>query len=102
MRLGVLYLVSALAVSAIPLSAGAQPDQPNSQTASAPAPTAPQPGACRRPGWVWVRAGIVTHGVWRPVHCAPLYLIPFSDPDHRRPLRRSRGIFVMMFNPAAD
>ena len=69
MRLQTLYFIAAVAVTAIPLSAGAQSlpanDQPttNSQAAIQADQKCP-------PGWVWEPAGYLGGGHWSPAHCA--------------------------------
>jgi hypothetical protein len=75
MRLNTLYLMSALAVAAVPLSAAAQPVQSNPQTAAAEQ-YAPTPAPCPA-GWVWEPAGYMGNGHWRPAHCAARQTIPF-------------------------
>jgi hypothetical protein len=74
MRLNTLYLMSALVVASVPLSAAAQPVQPNSQAAAQQ--YAPTPAACPA-GWVWEPAGYMGNGHWRPAHCAARQTIPF-------------------------
>ena len=74
MRLNTLYLIGALAVAAAPLSAVAQPVQPNPQPAAEQ--YAPTPAACPA-GWIWEPAGYMGNGHWRPAHCAARQTIPF-------------------------
>lgn len=70
MRLQALYFSGALAVAAIPLSAGAQ----SLPTYNQPAPNFQGYGqlaeACPA-GWVWEQPGYLSSGKWRPAHCAP-------------------------------
>src|ERR1700730_14572442 len=61
MRLNTVYLLGALAVAAVPLSAVAQPVQANRQAAEQYALT---PAACPA-GWVWEPAGYMGNGHWR-------------------------------------
>jgi hypothetical protein len=68
MRLTTLYLTSALTVAAAPLLAAQPPAMSPPGDAGAEQTT---PTACKRPGWVWEPAGYLTHGIWRPAHCAP-------------------------------
>jgi hypothetical protein len=70
MRISMLCLTGALAIAAIPLSANAQPPQTQPQTGASAAQATPEPGECRRQGWVWEPAGDLTHGQWRPAHCS--------------------------------
>ena len=77
MRLNTLYLVGALTVLAVPLSAAAQPGQPYPQTgagaeqaAASVEQAAPAADACP-PNWVWEPAGYMSYGKWRSAHCAP-------------------------------
>jgi hypothetical protein len=74
MRLNTLYLMGALAVAAVPLSAAAQPLQPNRQTAAEQ--SAATSAACPA-GWVWEPAGYMGNGHWRPAHCAARGTVPF-------------------------
>jgi len=72
MRLPMIYLMGALIVASAPFAACAQPSQTAPQPdAAADQTTPPAPAPCRRPGWVWEPAGYLTHGIWRPAHCAP-------------------------------
>jgi hypothetical protein len=70
MRLKALYLTGALAVSAVPLSAGAEPAQADRQDTTSFQEVTPAEDACA-PGWYWEEAGYAKHGKWRPAHCAP-------------------------------
>jgi hypothetical protein len=71
MRLHALYLIGALAVTAIPLSAGAQSLPANEQWTSN-AQAVNQPVQKCAPGWVWEPSGYSGGGTWRPAHCASL------------------------------
>ena len=69
MRLEALYFIGALAVTAIPLSAGAQslpanvqPTTTNAQAANAPAQQCP-------PGYDFEPGGYTGGGTWRPPFC---------------------------------
>lgn len=68
MRFQNLYFLGALAVAAIPLSAGAQSLLANDQSTTNKAVTQ----ADRRcpPGSVWEPAGYLGSGKWRPARCA--------------------------------
>jgi hypothetical protein len=70
MRLQAAYLVGALAVTMIPLSAGAQSlfagNQPGRNTQAATQSI----GVCPS-GWYWEQAGYISRGKWREAHCAP-------------------------------
>ncbi len=70
MQLNKLYLIGALAVLAIPLSAGATPYQGNRQPAASALQETPTADACGH-GWYWEQPGYAKHGKWRPAHCAP-------------------------------
>ena len=76
MRLNALYLMGALTVLAMPLSAGAQPAQstvpaqPNRQATTDFQQVTPAEDACG-PGLHWEEAGYAKHSQWRPAHCAP-------------------------------
>jgi hypothetical protein len=72
MRLSTLCLIGALTVTAIPLSAYAMPQQSYRQQAASALQDTPAGGTCA-PGWYWEPAGYVTHGKFRPAHCAPRY-----------------------------
>jgi hypothetical protein len=69
MRLKSLYLCGALAVAAIPLSAGAQswpannPSAPNAQGYTESAKACP-------PGYDFEPSGYLGNGHWSPAHCA--------------------------------
>jgi len=79
MRLRVLYLMGAVIAASAPFAACAQPLQTAPQTEAASDRTSPPaPAPCRRPGWVWVPAGYLTHGMWRPAHCAPRNTLGWS------------------------
>jgi hypothetical protein len=77
MRSNTLYLTGALAVLAIPLSAGAQPApstgpaQPDFQATTDVQQMTPGEDTCG-PGLRWEEAGYAKHSQWRPAHCAPL------------------------------
>jgi hypothetical protein len=78
MRLNELYLIGALTISAIPLSAGAIAAQPaglvvnqsSGQTAINAPHSTPDTDACP-PEDYWEPAGYVEHGKFRSAHCAP-------------------------------
>jgi hypothetical protein len=72
MRLNTLCLIAALTVTAIPLAANAMPPQLYRQQA-ANAPQDMPPASVCGPGWYWEPAGYVTHGKFRPAHCARRY-----------------------------
>lgn len=69
MRLQTLYLIGSLAVTAIPLSAGAQSLPANDQSTTN-SQTADQADQTCPPGWVWEPAGYLGGGKWVPGHCA--------------------------------
>jgi hypothetical protein len=71
MRLQALYFFGALAVAAIPLSAGAQPLPANDQGTTNAQAANPPVQQCA-PGWVWEDGGYSGSGTWRPPHCASL------------------------------
>jgi hypothetical protein len=71
MRLQTLYLIGALAVTAIPLSAGAQSLSVNDQS-TANFQTVDRSVQKCPPGWVWEPAGYLGGGHWSPAHCASL------------------------------
>ena len=73
MRLNTVYLLGALAVAAVPLSAVVQPVQANRQAAEQYAPTS---AACPA-GWVWEPAGYMGNGHWRAAHCVARNTIPW-------------------------
>jgi hypothetical protein len=70
MRSNARYLAAALAVAAIPLSAGAVPAHADRQAVTGAQRGAPTADACGA-GWQWEQAGYAKHGKWRPAHCAP-------------------------------
>jgi len=71
MRLQALYFIGAFAVTAIPLSAGAQSLRANDQsTTNAQAVNRPVQQCA--PGWVWELGGYTGGGTWRPPHYASL------------------------------
>jgi hypothetical protein len=74
MWLNTLYLLGALAVATVPLSAVAQPVQADRQAAAEQ--YAATPAACPA-GWVWEPAGYMGNGHWRPTHCAARNTIPW-------------------------
>jgi hypothetical protein len=74
MQLNTLYLLAALSVAAVPLSAGAQPAHPNRQTTANAEQTTRD--ACPS-GWVWEPAGYMGNGHWRPAHCAARNTVPW-------------------------
>jgi hypothetical protein len=69
MRLQTLYLTGALAVTAIPLSAGAQSLSANDQSTTNSQAVDQSVQKCP-PGWVWEPAGYLGGGHWSPAHCA--------------------------------
>jgi hypothetical protein len=69
MRLQALYFIGALAVTAIPLAAGAQSMPANDQSTTN-AQAVDQAGQKCPPGWVWESAGYLGGGTWRPARCA--------------------------------
>ena len=70
MRLSALCLIGAVAVLAIPLSAGAVPAQPDRQAAVSGEQA--RPAALPRPlGYYWEPDAYAVHGKFRPAHCAP-------------------------------
>ena len=69
MRLENLYLLGALAVAAIPVSAGAQSLLANDQS-TANSRVVTQAARKCPPGWVWEPAGYLGSGKWRPAHRA--------------------------------
>jgi hypothetical protein len=71
MRLKALYLIGALAVTAIPLSAGAQSLPANDQWTTNAQAVDPPVQQCA-PGYVWEHGGYTGGGTWRPPHCASL------------------------------
>src|SRR5260370_14580621 len=87
MRLNTVYLLGALAVAAVPLSAVAQPVQANRQAAEQYAPT---PAACPA-GWVWEPAGYMGNGHWREAHFAARNTIPLVFTSGRAPPDRRRA-----------
>src|SRR5260370_41415999 len=92
MRLNTVYLLGALAVAAVPLSAVAQPVQANRQAAEQYAPT---PAACPA-GWVWEPAGYMGNGHWRGAEwAAPDPTSLWADAAGRPPPR------PVVFGPAA-
>lgn len=75
MRLQTLSFVGALAVMAIPLSAGAQSlaydrSARNAQEYHQSVEQCPA-------GWVWEDAGYLSSGKWRAPHCAPRNLTDY-------------------------
>src|SRR4029077_4470048 len=70
MRLQALYFIGALAVTAIPLSAGAQSLPANDQPVPNAEVYARSAEACPA-GSIWEPAGYLSSGKWRPAHCAP-------------------------------
>lgn len=76
MRLNTLCLIGALTVTAIPLSANAMPQQVYRQQAAGALQGVSEgigaPDACG-PGWYWEPSGYVSHGKFRPGHCARRY-----------------------------
>jgi hypothetical protein len=69
MRLYQLCLIGALAVSAIPLAAGAAPAQSDRATAVGASRDTTATYACP-PGYYWEPASYAPHGKFRPAHCA--------------------------------
>jgi hypothetical protein len=69
MRLQNLYFIGALAVTAIPLSAGAQ-SLPASDQSTSNSETVTRADQKCPPGWVWEPAGYLGSGHWVPAHCA--------------------------------
>ena len=69
MRLQNLYLLGALAVAAIPLSAGAQSLLANDQSNTNSRGVTQADRKCP-PGSVWEPAGYLGSGKWRPARCA--------------------------------
>ena len=69
MRLQNLYLLGALAVAAMPLSAGAQSLFANDQSTANSKAVTQAYRKCPH-GWVWEPAGYLGSGKWRPAHCA--------------------------------
>jgi len=72
MRLNTLCLIGSLTVTAMPLTAGATSPQLYRQQIVGVQRDAPAATACA-PGWYWEPAGYVTHGKFRPAHCAQRY-----------------------------
>jgi hypothetical protein len=69
MRLQTLYLIGALAVTAIPLSAGAQSLSANDQSTANSQAVDQSVQKCPQ-GLFWEPAGYLGGGRWRPAHCA--------------------------------
>jgi hypothetical protein len=69
MRLQALYIIGALAVTATPLSAGAQSLPANGQPTTNAQAVDQAVQECA-PGWVWEHGGYTGGGTWRPPHCA--------------------------------
>jgi hypothetical protein len=69
MRLYAFRLIGALAVSAIPLAAGAAPAQSDRATAVGASRDTTAAYACP-PGYYWEPASYAPHGKFRPAHCA--------------------------------
>ena len=69
MRVNALCLIGAVAVLAIPLSAGAAPAQADRQAAGGTEQARPAPFPCS-PGYYWEPAAYAPHGKFRLAHCA--------------------------------
>jgi hypothetical protein len=69
MRLQTLYFIGALAVTAIPLSAGAQSLPAHDQWTTNSGNVNQADQKCP-PGWVWEPAGYLGGGHWSPARCA--------------------------------
>jgi hypothetical protein len=69
MRLQTLYFIGALAVTAIPLSAGAQLLPANDQSTINTQADKQTVQKCP-PGYDWEAAGYLGSGKWRPARCA--------------------------------
>ena len=77
MRLSMLYLLSALAVAVVPLSAAAQE--------SASLPTAASGDACAI-GWRWVPAGYNKETEWASGHCERIPVPPMISASETVPV----------------
>jgi len=69
MRVNALCLIGAVAVLAIPLSAGAAPAQADRQAAVSAEQARPAAIPCP-PGYYWEPAAYAPHGKFRLAHCA--------------------------------
>jgi hypothetical protein len=69
MRLRTLYFIAAFAITAIPLSAGAQSLPANHQWTTHAQSDNPAVRQCPR-GYDWEPAGYLGGGTWRPARCA--------------------------------
>jgi hypothetical protein len=69
MRVNALCLIGAVAVLAIPLSAGAAPAQADRQAAVSAEQARPAAFPCP-PGYYWEPAAYAPHGKFRLAHCA--------------------------------
>ena len=69
MRLNALLLISGLAISTIPLAAGAAPAQTDRQSAVSGSRATTAAYACP-PGYYWELASYAPHGKLRAAHCA--------------------------------
>jgi len=70
MRLNALCLIGALAILAVPPSAGASPAQTDRQAADSATLAAPGTYACPA-GYYWEPGAYAPRGKFRPAHCAP-------------------------------
>jgi hypothetical protein len=69
MRLQAVYLIGALAVTTVPLAAGAQSLPANDRGADNARAVNQVVPTCAA-GWVWEHGGYAGAGTWRPPHCA--------------------------------
>jgi hypothetical protein len=70
MRLRALYLTGAVVAAAIPLSAGAQPVQPDHQAYTGARQSTSSATYTCPPGYYWEPDAYAPHGKFRPAHCA--------------------------------
>jgi hypothetical protein len=69
MKSHVLFLTGALIATALPLSAGAVPVQPDHQATTSAQQAMSAPDTCPA-GYYWEPDGYAPHGKFRPAHCA--------------------------------
>ena len=71
-----LYLLGALAVASVPLSAAAQQTPAIDQAAAGAQQIKTAHHVCPT-GWIWEPAGYMGNGHWRSAHCTPRNVLPF-------------------------